>query len=133
LQHPSIYEVTVDDGENTYTRVNDLETSPYYRWDKSPGLDPPTEAFPKDFHMIAYSDQQGANKGGETGGNLFIECCNISNGEESCTSTTGGVVFPKKKCDFLGIAFGELYFCEFHEVMSVNVIMLCVILTCFHS
>jgi len=70
--HPSIYEVTVDDGENTYTRVNDLETSPYYRWDKSPGLDPPTEAFPKDFHMIAYSDQQGANKGGETGGNLFI-------------------------------------------------------------
>ena len=55
--------------------------------------------------MIAYSNQQGANQGGETGGNLFIECCNVSGEDEQCTSTVGKLEFPKKNCDFLGMAF----------------------------
>ena len=58
--------------------------------------------------MIAYSDQVGADEGGETGGNLLTECCDIdAQGGESCTETTGGVNFPKKDCSFLGLAFGK--------------------------
>ena len=59
--------------------------------------------------MIAYSNQQGANMGGETGGNMFVECCNmINNGEdESCTETVGDLVFPTQSCDFVGLAFGK--------------------------
>lgn len=60
--------------------------------------------------MIAYSDQQGAGSGGETGANLFTECCNIVNGEEDCTNFDGQVQFPKQKCDFVGMAFGKLVF-----------------------
>ena len=91
----------------TYTRVNNLETSPYYRWDNS--VTPKTEAFPKDFRMIAYSNQQGATQGGESGGNLFMECCNYFNENEQCTSTVGKLEFPKQNCDFLGIAFGKYF------------------------
>jgi hypothetical protein len=100
LQHPSIYEKTRD-ASPTYTRVSNLETSPYYRWDNSVA---DTKAFPKDFRMIAYSDQANANQGGESGGNFFTECCNIVNGEEDCTSTFGKVEFPKQNCGFLGMA-----------------------------
>ena len=107
LKHPSIYEVSTSQGASkTYTRLNNLNTSPYYRWDNS--VLPRTEAFPPQFRMIAYSDQVGADEGGETGGNLFTECCNIdAQGGESCTETTGGVNFPKKDCSFLGLAFGK--------------------------
>lgn len=56
--------------------------------------------------MIAYSNQQGATQGGETGGNLFMECCNVrGEDDETCTSTVGSIEFPKRNCDFLGLAF----------------------------
>jgi hypothetical protein len=59
--------------------------------------------------MIAYSNQQNANEGGETGNNIFVECCNLlNNGEdEECTTTSGSVVFPNQACDFVGFAFGK--------------------------
>ncbi len=48
--------------------------------------------------MIAYSTD-----------NLFVECCDVNEqGEESCTESDGGMVFPNAKCDFVGIAFGKL-------------------------
>ena len=83
-----------------------MESSPYYRWDNS--VLPRTEEFPEGFRMIAYSDQENAQIGGETGGNLFVECCNFVNDEEECTSTVGSVIFPTQKCDFVGFAFGML-------------------------
>jgi len=101
--HPTIYRVTQNQGTKTYTRVSQLESSPYYRWDNS--VLPKTEAFPPGFRMIAYSNQQGANVGGETGGNMFVECCNFVNDEESCTNTVGTLEFPTQACDFLGLAF----------------------------
>lgn len=103
--HPSIYEVdTAADGTKTYTRVSNLETSPYYRWDNS--VTPLTEAFPESFRMIAYSNQDGADEGGETGGNMFVECCNYdAQGNEDCTETVGELVFPRKNCSFVGLAF----------------------------
>ena len=106
-KHPSIYEVsTGQGGAKTYTRINNLNTSPYYRWDNS--VLPRTEAFPPKFRMIAYSDQDGADVGGETGGNMFMECCDVDDrGRESCTETIGGVQFPKRDCSFLGMAFGK--------------------------
>jgi len=60
--------------------------------------------------MIAYSNEEGADSGGETGGNLLVECCDfVGNGEEKeedCTTTVGNpLIFPTKKCDFLGLAF----------------------------
>jgi len=56
--------------------------------------------------MIAYSNQQGSNAGGETGGNMFVECCNVGpNEEESCTETVGALEFPTQRCDFVGLAF----------------------------
>ena len=59
--------------------------------------------------MIAYSDQTGADLGGETGGNMFMECCDLDvQGEETCTETIGGVRFPKRDCGFLGMAFGKI-------------------------
>ena len=92
-QHPSIYQVSTDaSGVKTYNRVNDLETSPYYRWDTT--LLPAVEAFPPGFRMIAYSDN-----------NLLVECCNIVGGEESCTEQDGNLNFPNQNCDFVGIAF----------------------------
>ena len=61
--------------------------------------------------MIAYSNQQGANMGGETGGNMFVECCNMGQSEddETCTETIGDLVFPTQRCDFVGLAFGETW------------------------
>mmetsp|Transcript_18726 Transcript_18726/g.28079 ORF Transcript_18726/g.28079 Transcript_18726/m.28079 type:complete len:124 (+) Transcript_18726:111-482(+) len=106
MQHPSIYRVTRSQGTKTYTRVSQLESSPYYRWDNS--VLPRTEAFPRGFRMIAYSNQQGSNAGGETGGNMFVECCNVGpNEEESCTETVGALEFPTQRCDFVGLAFGK--------------------------
>jgi len=63
--------------------------------------------------MIAYSNSDGANSVGEDigeGGSLLVECCNfVSNifgEEEECTNTYGNpLIFPDKKCDFVGIAF----------------------------
>lgn len=104
--HPSIYRVTGSNGQKTYARVNNLDTSPYYRWNSQ--TSPETVAFPPEFRMIAYSNQEGAGSGGETGGNLLVECCNFINGgeNEDCTTTLGNpLIFPKKKCDFLGLAF----------------------------
>ena len=94
-------------GSKTYTRVNNLETSPYYRWDNS--VLPRTEAFPPEFRMIAYSNQQTPDEGGNAEGNLFTECCNYNaQGQEVCTEADdGGINFPKENCDFAGMAFGE--------------------------
>mmetsp|Transcript_13683 Transcript_13683/g.19919 ORF Transcript_13683/g.19919 Transcript_13683/m.19919 type:complete len:512 (-) Transcript_13683:65-1600(-) len=105
--HPSIYQVTdASNGQKTYTRVNALESSPYYRWNTS--TSPETVEFPASFRMIAYSDQVNAGMGGETSQNLFVECCNnVSVGEEEdCTTISMGnpLVFPTRTCDHLGIA-----------------------------
>ena len=59
--------------------------------------------------MIAHSNDFGANQGGESGGNMLTECCNlIDNGtdepDEDC-QTWDHLHFPTRKCDFLGIAF----------------------------
>ena len=96
-QHPSIY--AQDRSTGVYTRVTQLESSPYYRWDQS--VEPKTEAFPPEFRMIAYSDQDNADSGGETGFNLFMECC--TEDESSCTNSYG-TTFPNKNCGFLGLA-----------------------------
>ena len=48
--------------------------------------------------MIAYSNN-----------NLFVECCDIVNGEESCTDKDGDMEFPQQNCDFVGIALGKLF------------------------
>merc|ERR1712232_1036101 len=102
--HPSIYRVTETNGQKKYTRVSTLESSPYYRWNTN--TPPQTVAFPPKFRMIAYSNQKGADVGGETGGNLLVECCNYVGGEEDCTTTMGNpLIFPKTTCDFLGLAF----------------------------
>ena len=95
-------------GQNTYTRVNDLESSPYYRWNTS--TSPETVEFPPGFRMIAYSDQMNAGMGGETSQNLFVECCDNINDEEDCKFTSEGnpLVFPTISCDFVGIAMGKL-------------------------
>lgn len=91
--HPSIYQVSTDaSGAKTYNRVNNLETSPYYRWDTT--LLPAVEAFPPGFRMIAYSNE-----------NLLVECCNMIGEEESCTEQDGNLNFPSQNCDFVGIAF----------------------------
>lgn len=98
--HPSIYRIADnDDGTKTYTRISDLFSSPYYRWDNS--VKPETEAFPPKFRMIAFSDQDGADKGGETGSNFFMECCNDG---EACDTWTGALSFPRKNCQMLGMA-----------------------------
>lgn len=99
--HPSIYRVTqTNNGQSTYTRVNDLESSPYYRWNTS--TSPETVEFPPGFRMITYSNQAG--------GDLFMECCDYtSDGEEDCTFFEGNpLVFPTTTCEFLGIAMGKL-------------------------
>ncbi len=88
--------------------MSQLETSPYYRWDTT--TPPETVAFPPDFRMIAYSNQDGADGGGENGENLFVECCNMRNGNESCENFVGHPLrFPKRNCDFVGIAFGKKF------------------------
>jgi hypothetical protein len=104
--HPSIYEVIKENDETVYKRVSNLDTSPYYRWDSAL---PETVAFPSGFQMIAYSNQDNAEGGGETGNNLFVECCNVTNNEEEdCTATEGyPLIFPTQKCDFVGIGFGK--------------------------
>ena len=109
-QHPTIYEVTDNsDGTKTYTRVETIDTTPYYRWDNT--VLPRTEAFPPGFRMIAHSTDAGADRGeifpeddeGE-GWNHITECCN--EGEEDCMIMKG-LVFPDRPCDVLGIAFGK--------------------------
>ena len=103
--HPSIYRVTEENGQKVYNRVSQLETSPYYRWNTD--TLPATVEFPEGFRMIAYSNQQNANLGGETGGNLLVECCGLDDeGEEDCETTVGNpLIFPTRTCGFLGIAF----------------------------
>ncbi len=102
--HPSIYRKTDESGQQKFTRVSNLETSPYYRWNKNSV--PETVEFPEGFRMIAYSNQDGAAAGGELGGNLLVECCDMNNGVESCTETTGTTLnWPTRTCDFVGIAF----------------------------
>lgn len=61
------------------------------------------------FISLHIANQEGADQGGETEGNLLVECCNyIGNDEEDC-STTGGnpLIFPTTACDFLGVAMGK--------------------------
>jgi len=113
--HPSIYEVTANgDGTETFTRVSDLESSPYYRWDNS--VLPRTEAFPPGFRMIAASNDPGADGGGGDGfPAMFTECCKVRpNGEEGrCESWEGSLVFPTQSCGFLGISLGEFHACTY--------------------
>jgi len=99
--HPSIYEVTDNgDGTETFTRVSNLDSGPYYRWDNS--VEPKTEAFPPAFRMIAGSDDNGAN----VGDNMFTECCDLnSDGEEESCQEWDRLFFPERSCGFLGIAF----------------------------
>ena len=112
--HPSIYRVETDPNTQakTYYRESNLDTSPYYRWDKQHETLP----FPDRFRMIAHSTDDNANLGGETDGNLLVECCNMINvpGEEEpqedCTTTGGPFLqFPTQSCDFVGIGFGKCY------------------------
>jgi len=102
--HPSIYEVGITNGQKTYSRVSDLESSPYYRWNTS--TSPETVAFPPGFRMIAFSNQEGADQGGEGENNLFVGCCDFTDdGEEDCTSTSGNpLIFPTTACDVVGVA-----------------------------
>jgi len=58
--------------------------------------------------MIAHSDDFGADAGGESGGNMLTECCQLQGDEEDC-ETWDRLEFPTRTCDFLGIAFGEFY------------------------
>jgi len=99
--HPTIYKISNDENDSTteiYTRVDNLVTSPYYRWDKS--ALPKTEAFPPGFQMIAYSTRD----------NLFVECCNFTpDGDEICSQKDGGMEFPTENCDHAGIALGKLH------------------------
>lgn len=100
--HPSIYRVTDNgDGTEAFTRVDNLFSSPYYRWDNS--VKPTTEAFPPGFRMIAANTDPGANLGGENGSNMFTECCNMVDDEEDCRSWNT-LKFPNQPCDFVGIA-----------------------------
>jgi len=54
--------------------------------------------------MIAGNTDNGANQGGEVGENMFTECCNLNDGDEDCEEW-GQLKFPRRNCDFLGIAF----------------------------
>ena len=103
--HPSIYQVAENgNGTETYTRLSDLESSPYYRWDKS--VQPLVEAFPEGFRMIAGTTDANSNNGGETGANMLTECCDYdANGMEDCQSWDR-LHFPSRSCAFVGIAFG---------------------------
>ena len=107
--HPSIYRV---DSNGEHVRVDDLEFGPYYRWDKS--VSPGVEPFPPGFRMIAASNDDGAcgYGSGDCGDNfvaMFTECCDMSGDNESCSEWEGELFFPKRNCDFLGIALGECY------------------------
>jgi hypothetical protein len=106
--HPSIYCV---DSNGEHVRVDDLEFGPYYRWDKS--VSPGVEPFPPGFRMIAASNDDGAcGYGAENCGDnfvaMFTECCTMSGDSESCSDWEGELFFPKRNCDFLSIALGEL-------------------------
>eukprot|EP00978_Attheya_sp_CCMP212_P012200 scaffold30375_cov55-Attheya_sp.AAC.2 len=112
--HPSIYEVTVDttnvnvnvnnmSDEKTFTRVSNLWASPNYRWDNS--VLPRTEAFPPGFRMIASSHDEGSDRGGEKGFNMFTECCTFVNGRDVHCETWNHLEFPEQACDSFNIAF----------------------------
>ena len=106
-KHPTIYEVTSDaiTGIETYTRAPEIFTSPYYRWING-GVDGVmTEEFPPGFRMIAHSDDEGAQLGGELGANMLTECCDyFPDGSEDCVEWSD-MRFPTQSCAFLGIAF----------------------------
>lgn len=56
--------------------------------------------------MIAHSDDQGAQLGGELGANIFTECCDIEGDEDEECENRNELWFPSDRtCDFLGIAF----------------------------
>lgn len=65
--------------------------------------------------MIAASNDPGACASGENcpEGNfvaMFTECCDLRNNgnDEICSSWEGELFFPRRNCDFLGIALGKL-------------------------
>jgi hypothetical protein len=100
---------TDEDGVKTYTRVNNLDTSPYYRWNTN--TLPETVPFPPGFRMISHSDQYGITAPSDFNEMLFVECCDYdADGEEICsyTSTDTSLIFPQQTCDFLSIALSEL-------------------------
>jgi len=115
--HPSFYQVV----GGTYNRVSNLDSSPYYRWDKSVvslyDQDankeyPAVEAFPPGFRMIAASTDIGADGCGLDGEctedsmhAMFTEGCNYSNNdEEQCVSYDGQFVLPTQAYAFVGIS-----------------------------
>lgn len=64
--------------------------------------------------MIAASNDPGACASGENcpEGNfvaMFTECCDLRNdGNEICSSWEGELFFPRRNCDFIGIALGKI-------------------------
>lgn len=102
--HPSIYRVTNKNGVQTYSRVNNLDTGPYYRWNNN--TEPQTVEFPPGFRMIAFSDQLAREAPGDHVESLMVECCDFDGeDEEICTFSEGTkLIFPETTCDFLGIS-----------------------------
>jgi len=115
--HPSFYRVS----GGMYRRVDNLESSPYYRWDKSVtqlyAQDankpyPAVEAFPPGFRMIAASNDPGADGCGLNGAcgedslhAMFSEACNYSSDrEEQCIEWEGELALPAEAYAFVGIA-----------------------------
>lgn len=102
--------MTSDDNgvTKTYTRLNDLVTGPYYRWNTS--TMPETVPFPPGFRMIAHSDQYGIEAPSDFDEILYVECCDYDEaGEEICSYASAGtsIIFPDQTCNFLGIAMSE--------------------------
>jgi hypothetical protein len=50
----------------------------------------------------------GAENCGDNFVAMFTECCTMSGDSESCSDWEGELFFPKRNCDFLSIALGEL-------------------------
>jgi len=106
--HPSIYEVVGNsDGSTTYTRVNNLDSSTYYRWDNT--VSPLAEAFPPEFRMIAHSNDPRADEHAANQDNMPIrtECCNFGDTieDETCEFWNRVVLPDNRRCDDLGIGF----------------------------
>ena len=53
--------------------------------------------------MIAASNDPGANQDGETGENMFTECCQLLGDDEEDCETWSRLEFPSRNCDFLGM------------------------------
>ena len=112
-----------DSGIKTYTRVNKLKTTAYYRWDNS--VLPRTEAFPPGFRMIAVSDD-----------NVRMERCNYdSSGREDCRGleTLGGIDFPEEDYAFVGIAMGKRECLHVGHLYCVKLLFQMLILNCYIS